>query len=142
LQLFGRVRIRGLADYKGGHYQLNEKDRRRDRAGVSWETVNPAADPDEVLVRQLPAQTLLYMQPADFVKLRDLSVSFDVPGALLRGVARHATLTFAGHNLKTWTAYGGADPELNYGGARTFNRDDLWTVPQTRRYSAAVAVGF
>jgi outer membrane receptor protein involved in Fe transport len=140
--LFGRLRVRGLADYKSGHYQLNEKQRRRDRAGVSWETVDPAADPDEVLVRQFPFQTLLYIQPADFVKLRDLSASLDLPTALLHGVARRATLTVAGHNLRIWTRYGGADPEVNYGGTRTFNRDDLWTVPQTRRYSAAVSLRF
>jgi hypothetical protein len=140
--LIGRLRLRGLADYKSGHYQLNEKQRRRDRAGVSWETVDPAADPDEVLVRQFPFQTLLYIQPADFVKLRDLSASLDLPTALLHGVARRATLTVAGHNLRIWTRYGGADPEVNYGCTRTFTRDDSWTVPQPRRYSAAVALRF
>jgi hypothetical protein len=142
VRLFGRLRVFALADYKGGHYQFNGKDWRRDRAGVSWETVNPAADPDDVLVRLFPLQTFLAIQPADFVKLRDVSLSYDVPVRSLHGVANGATLTLAGHNLKTWTKYGGADPELNYGGVRTFNRHDLWTVPQTRRYSAAIALDF
>ncbi len=61
---------------------------------------------------------------------------------LLLGVARRATLTLAGHNLKIWTKYGGADPEVNDRGAATFDRSDLWTVPQARRYSAAVALSF
>jgi outer membrane receptor protein involved in Fe transport len=140
--LFGRLRLHGLADYKGGHYQFNVKDSQRDRAGVSWETVNPAADPDEVLVRQFASQTYLHIQRADFVKLRDLSISYDVPPRLLHGAAQRATLTVAGHNLKVWSRYGGADPELNYSGASRFNRDDSWAVPQTRRYSAAVALTF
>ena len=140
--VFGRLRFHGLVDYKSGHYQLNGTDMRRDRAGVSWETVNPAADPDEVLVRRATFQTFVYIQPADFVKLRDVVVSYDMPPSFLRGVARRATLTLAGHNLKIWTRYGGADPEVSDRGAGTFARGDLWTVPQTRRYSAAMALTF
>ncbi len=142
VMLFGRLRFYGLADYKGGHYQFNAQDLRRDRDTVSWETANPTADPDEVLVRQSVLQTSLHIQPADFVKLRDLSISYDLPARLLYGVARGVTLTLAGHNLKIWTKYGGADPELNYYGVSTFSRQDLWTVPQTRRYSAAVRLTF
>ncbi len=143
--LFGRLRLHGLADYKGGHYQFNMKDWRRDQLGVSWETANPAADPDEVLVRQFVSQTFLHIQRADFVKLRDLSISYDVPARLLHAMARRATFTLAGHNLKVWTKYGGADPEVNIDGpdgTSTFTRIDHWTVPQTRRYSAAVALTF
>ena len=140
--MFGKLRFYGLADYKGGHYQFNVKDLRRDRQGVSWETVNPAADSDEVLVRTFSSQTFIHIQRADFVKLRDLSMSYDVPPRFLHGVSRRATLTLAGHNLKIWTKYGGADPELNFGGAATFGRNDSWTVPQTRRYSAAIALSF
>ncbi len=140
--LFRRVRLHTLLDHKGGHYQLNELERRRDRAGLSWATVDPAADPDEVLVRRFESQTFGYIQPADFVKLRDLSVSYDLPRRVIRHMAQRATITLAGRNLKTWTRYGGDDPELNYGGARTFNRDDLWTVPQTRRFSTSLAFTF
>ena len=118
------------------------KDWRRDRAGVSWETVNPAADPDEVLVRQFASQTLLHIQPADFLKLRDVSVSYDVPVGPAKRLVDRATLTVAGHNLKIWTKYGGADPEVNFNGVSTFNRNDSWTVPMTRRYSASLAVSF
>ena len=49
----------------------------------------------------------------------------------------------AGHNLKVWTKYGGADPEINFnGGSSTFNRNDSWTVPMTRRYSLSLSVNF
>ena len=141
LRLFGRLHVYGLADYKSGHYQFNAQDLRRDLARVSWEMANPAVDSDAILVSQL-AFPINHIQHADFVKLRDVSISYDLPSRTLHGVARRATLTLAGHNLKIWTKYGGADPELNAFGASTFYRNDLWTVPQTRRYSAAVALGF
>ncbi len=141
--LFDRLHLHGLLDYKGGHYMFNVKDWRRDRSGVSWATVNPAADPDEVLVRQFASQTFLDIQKADFLKLRDLSVSYDLPAAFLdRFGVRRSTLTLAGHNLKIWTKYGGADPEVNFTGDDTFNRNDSWTVPQTRRLSASLTVSF
>ena len=142
VKLWQKVRVHGLLDYKTGHYQFNVKDWRRDRAGVSWDTVNPAANPDEVLVRQFASQTLLHIQPADFLKLRDLSVSFDVPSRLVKGYLERASITFAGHNLRIWTKYGGADPEVNFNGVSTFSRNDSWTVPMTRRYSASLAVNF
>ena len=142
VRVFERVNIHGLLDYKAGHYQFNVKDWRRDRAGVSWDTVNPAADPDEVLVRTFASQTLLHIQKADFLKLRDVSVSYDVPKAMTRGLLERATLSAAGHNLKIWTKYGGADPEVNFNGVSTFNRNDSWTVPMTRRYSLSLSVAF
>jgi TonB-linked SusC/RagA family outer membrane protein len=140
---FNRIRLHGLLDYKGGNYQFNVKDWRRDRAGISWETVNPDADPDEVLAREFAAQTYFHVQQADFVKLRDVSISYDLPARLLGGVVERATLTAAGHNLKIWTKYGGADPEINFnGGGSTFSRNDSWTVPMTRRFSISLAVNF
>jgi hypothetical protein len=70
-------------------------------------------------------------------------VSYDLPSTLTdrTGLSR-ATLTLAGHNLKIWTKYGGADPEVSFHGDDTFNRNDSWTVPQTRRLSASLAVSF
>jgi len=140
--LFGRLRVFGLADYKGGHFQMDATDWRRDMAGVSWETVNPATDPDEVLVRQSSSLTFLQIHKADFIKLRDVSVSYDIPSSVMHNVARRATVTLAGHNLTTWSRYRGPDPEVSASGPSRFNRDDFWTMPQTRRYSAAVAVTF
>ncbi len=143
LRFLQRFRVFGLVDYKGGHYQFNVKDWRRDRSGLSWATVDPNANPDEVLERRFASQTYLDIQQADFVKLRDLSLSYDLPQMLVGRFADKATITAAGHNLKIWTKYGGADPELNFnGGESTFNRNDSWTVPMTRRYSLALSVNF
>jgi hypothetical protein len=49
----------------------------------------------------------------------------------------------AGHNLRIWTKYGGADPEVNFnGGSATFGRNDSWTVPTPRSYTFSLALGF
>ncbi len=141
--LFDRFKIYGLVDMKGGHYLFDVKDWRRDRSGVSWETANPAANPDDVLVLQFASQTYEHILKADFIKLRDLSVSYDLPPSLLAPAGvRRATLTLAGHNLKIWTDYRAGDPEVNFTGTDTFNRNDSWTVPQTRRLSASLTVAF
>jgi len=142
ITMYQKLRFRGLLDYKAGHYQFNVKDWRRDRSGVSWATVNPAADPNDVLVRQFAPQTFRHIQKADFVKLRDLTLSYDLPVTMVKRYVDHATLSVSGHNLKIWTKYGGADPEVNFNGTSTFNRNDSWTVPMTRRYSASLSVGF
>jgi TonB-linked SusC/RagA family outer membrane protein len=143
ITFFDKIRLYGLLDYKAGHWQFNVKDWRRDRSGVSWETVNPEADPDEVLVRQFASQTYIHIQQADFLKLRDLAVSYDLPAAIIGRVGiRNSTFTVAGHNLKIWTKYGAADPEVSFHGDDTFNRNDSWTVPQTRRISASLTVSF
>ncbi|MDQ6769965.1 MAG: SusC/RagA family TonB-linked outer membrane protein [Gemmatimonadota bacterium] len=141
--IFERLRLHSLFDYKGGHYMFNVKDWRRDRAQLSWATVNPQANPDEVLARMFAAENFFDIQKADFLKLRDLSLSYDLPPAFVGRFAERATLMLAGHNLKIWTKYGGADPELNFnGGTSTFNRNDSWTVPTPRRYTFSIALGF
>ena len=142
IRLYERLHLRTLFDYKAGHYLFNVKDWRRDRALVSWATVDPAANPDDVLVRSFASQTYLHIQQADFLKWRDLSATYDLPVGRLKRLVDRASLTLAGHNLKVWTKYGGADPEVNFNGVSTFNRNDSWTVPMTRRYSASVSVGF
>ena len=93
VRLFDRLRLRTLFDYKSGHYQFNVKDWRRDRALVSWETVDPAANADEVLVRSFASQTFLHIQKADFLKLRDVSASYDLPVARAKRFVDRATVT-------------------------------------------------
>ena len=57
ITIFQKIHFRGLLDWKTGHYQFNVKDWRRDRAGVSWQTANPAADPNDVVVRQFASKS-------------------------------------------------------------------------------------
>lgn len=80
-----------------------------------------------------------YIQNGDFVRLRELSFTYEVPTRLLDntfGKLRGLSVTFAMQNVKLWTRYGGADPEVvsnpnNLAGG--FNREDFLTLPNPRK---------
>ena len=56
-----------------------------------------------------------FYEDASFVRLRDVSLSYALPKALLRRLGGIQTfrLQAAGHNLYTWTDWTGLDPEIN-----------------------------
>jgi TonB-dependent starch-binding outer membrane protein SusC len=151
LTLLRNVQLYALLDYAGGHYLLNVPDWRRAFLGISWDVVNPDADPRDLAlmragfggasVNNVPEA---WIQPADFLKLRDVSLAFTLPQRFTAPVGMEQTrLVIAGHNLGTlWTRYGGLDPEINLHGDATFLRTDGFTVPQTRRISASLNVTF
>jgi hypothetical protein len=51
-----------------------------------------------------------YMQPGDFLKLRELSATYTIPSRFIP-TAGPASITFAARELHTWTKYNGIDPE-------------------------------
>jgi hypothetical protein len=85
-----------------------------------------------------------YVEKGDFVKLREVSVTYALNPALLRGARiTGASLTLAGRNLKTWTDYTGWDPETNAGGQSTLVRGfNFATTPIPRNVTAAVNLTF
>jgi TonB-dependent starch-binding outer membrane protein SusC len=110
--------------------------------------VNPDADPAEVALMRagfgaagVPEP---WIQRADFIKLRDVSLAYTLPADVSRLFrADRARLVLAGHNMATlWTRYGGMDSEINFHGDATFLRTDGFTVPSTRRVSATLNVSF
>jgi hypothetical protein len=88
------------------------------------------------------------VQQADFLKLRELSLSYDLPLRITRRFnASGASIRVAGRNLWMWTKYEGADPEVNSYAARggtniSFIRADTYSVPQLRRFSAQLNLTF
>jgi TonB-linked SusC/RagA family outer membrane protein len=151
--LFKRLRVFGLLDYKGGFYVTNQTDWRRCAIGVCWEVNDPnrSADEKKLFQLDLPINDALYTQKGDFIKLRDLSISYDIPARLMGSVGvTQASLTLAGHNLGIlWkNGYTGLDPEVNFAGTNgptgAFNlaRVDYWTMPMTRRVTLALNLGF
>ena len=75
-----------------------------------------------------------YLQPGDFTRLRELSVSYTLPNTLIknmRGVVSSASVTLAMQNIKLWTNYGGADPEV-VSDTNGFGRFDFLTLPNPK----------
>ncbi len=89
-----------------------------------------------------------YIQDGDFVRLRELSFTYDLPAALLSragGKLQDASISFAMQNVKLWTNYEGADPEVvsNPNGlSGGFNREDFLTLPSPRKSLVRLNISF
>jgi hypothetical protein len=150
-------RLYGLVDYKGGFYVLNQTDWNRCTAGVCPEVNDPNVSPEmkAMLTADLQANDALYTQPGDFIKFRDLSLSYDLPQMAFSKLGfERAALQLAGHNLGImWKkGYKGPDPEVNFSGSNgpgglertqwNLVRADLWTMPMVRRYTLSLDMAF
>jgi TonB-linked SusC/RagA family outer membrane protein len=144
--------VTALFDYRGDFFKRWRSEEYRCQSALNCEAVN---SPSASLERQAAAVAANsaakrslwgYFVPNDFVKFRELSVSYSVPerlvGRYLRG--RSATLVVSGRNLGyPWTKYPGLDPEsnwvvLNTGG----DNQDLTAQPPLRYFLARVNLGF
>jgi TonB-dependent starch-binding outer membrane protein SusC len=142
-----------LIDYKAGFSVLNQTDWRRCTAGVCEDVNGPNVSEEwrRELQLALEVNDALYTQKGDFIKLRDVSLTYSLPATAARRVgATRAALTLAGHNLGfLWKPdYKGLDPEVNFSGDNgptgswAFTRVDYWTMPMTRRFTAALEISF
>ena len=142
--LMGNLRVFAQFDYKGGHHQWCAICSIRNRIDRnSWEVNNPNADPVEVLVWR-SRQTKTHLFPADFLKFREVALSYTLPANLSNAFgADRATVTLSGRNIWMWTKYGGtSDPEVTFYSTREFSELDYASTPMTRRFSASVALQF
>ena len=78
-----------------------------------------------------------YLQPGDFVRFRELGVTYNVPQRLLTKFfgTRTASVGFAMQNIALWTNYEGADPEVVTDPTASFGtgRQDFLTLPNPKR---------
>jgi TonB-linked SusC/RagA family outer membrane protein len=76
-----------------------------------------------------------YVEPADFYKWREVSVTLSTPNAWAQRFDRLSglRLTVAGRNLATWTDYTGIDPEVvSPGASANFSAYEFNTQPPVR----------
>jgi TonB-linked SusC/RagA family outer membrane protein len=169
LTLFGNFRLFALLDYKGGHYLYNVKDQYRcwgqplattwssnpatRMPGQCWEVNDPSKSDEFKEIRQqdVNVNNGVFIQKADFIKVRDVSLTYALPARLARRAGTsNASLTLAAHNVGfLWKPhYTGPDPEVNFtgvndpGGQFAYIRVDSWTAPMTRRLTASLEVTF
>jgi TonB-linked SusC/RagA family outer membrane protein len=142
-------RVSALLDHKGGHYIFNQKERSRCQAANDncWRTNNPRARfpqtaADSILFKEFAVYRSTsispgWIQKADFVKLREASLTIDVPRRVAQvGGASSASFVLSGRNLALWSDYEGVDPEVNSYGGRNFVRIDAYALPMVRRLTA------
>lgn len=92
-----------------------------------------------------PTNTAVYLESATFLKLRELSVRWDVPESVrqtILGGTRNATVSLTGRNLLTFTPYSGMDPEVSNFGSQAIGRNiDVAPYPPSRSFWLSVNVG-
>jgi hypothetical protein len=90
--------------------------------------------------------TSYFVQPAGFVKLREMSLRYklggNVLGSLSRFGARGASIGIIGRNLLTWTDYRGYDPEVNDSDFPNTIRLDSFGYPRYRTFTGSVQLDF
>jgi TonB-linked SusC/RagA family outer membrane protein len=87
-----------------------------------------------------------FIEDGSFVKLRELSASYNFPQSFIRSVPFMRTgqslkLAIIGRNLKTWTKYTGFDPEASSNGDFNF-RIDGFRYPSFRQVTGQIEIGF
>ena len=80
------------------------------------------------------------IQPTDWVRLRDISLSYDIP--LKSNVVKLLQVYVTGKNLFLATPYTGIDPETNLLGADNAQGMDYFNNPGTKSYLAGLKITF
>ena len=88
-----------------------------------------------------------YVEPAGFVKLRELTLSYRLPHSvvanLLGGGNHDVRLEVGGRNLATWTKYKGYDPEVSNFSDQNIGRfQDVTPYPPSRSVFVSVIANF
>jgi TonB-linked SusC/RagA family outer membrane protein len=164
-RLFNTVQLYSFFDYQGGHWQWCAICSVRYRLDRNTKQINDpdliggaAADPRSPegieLARLLSLQTKEYIYKADFIKLRELALTYDLPTRLTgRFGVEKASVTVSGRNLAIWTKYKGAenggseDPEVafnsaNNAGTASFTVTDYAAIPMQRRWNISFNFNF
>jgi outer membrane receptor protein involved in Fe transport len=159
---FGRFSLSGLVDWSKGGLVVNLTRNYYDAAGTSPDWYNPAEWDSEGDFTPIAWEECglgcasgaardyfhargyaTYVEPAGFVKIREISVTYDIPERILGNRVNHAQLQFSGRNLKTWTDYSGYDPEVsNFGNVAAGRNQDVTPYPPSRSFWVGINLGF
>ncbi|MEM7575407.1 MAG: SusC/RagA family TonB-linked outer membrane protein [Bacteroidota bacterium] len=84
-----------------------------------------------------------FIEEADWIRLRNVSLSYELPAALLQNVfIQRASITLTGNNLWLDTPYSGFDPEGNRGNQNGDDGFGGFTYPGVRSFFATLNVSF
>ncbi len=143
--LWNRFRVYGLADFKAGN--VHTDNNRRALCQVFFrcdENFNPDKYDPKVVAEIATAGTVtsFVTSKADFIKLRELSVAYQLP----RGIAKwfraaDGNVSFSARNLHTWTGYSGLDPE-SYFVTQQFVRLEQDQTPQLASFNVSLNLTF
>jgi TonB-linked SusC/RagA family outer membrane protein len=118
IRFLTNLRLYVMTDYATDYARLDNNLRIRCQIFYTClEYVQPAKTDPRLLVQMQSNGTLrdFVINNASYVKLREVSLSYDVPERLSSRFAAHGVvLTVSGRNLHTWSPYTGLDPEMMF----------------------------
>ncbi|HET7229342.1 MAG TPA: SusC/RagA family TonB-linked outer membrane protein [Longimicrobium sp.] len=145
----GRFTVGSLFDWSHGGLVVNLTRNYYDGAGTAPDQAMPAGVTEPREWPKCDANCLsgdernywfgkgypVYVEDASFLKLRELSLSYDVPTRVLGRRVTSAQLQLSGRNLVTWTPYSGYDPEVsNFGNVAAGRNQDVTPFPPSRTF--------
>lgn len=145
----GRFGLHFLFDWQKGSNIANLTKLLYDLGQVTPDFGIPIPGSSETVGQQrfsgwLRGKTSNYIETASFLKLREVTLSYDLPPSAIRGLfgARSARLSLSARNLFTVTDYSGLDPEVsNFGNQAIFRNIDVAPFPPSRSFWFSIDLG-
>ncbi len=138
---YGPFRFSSLVDWRKGGLGVNLTNNYFDGGLLADSAVGNAR------IREFAKGHAVYVEPNGFVKIREISVGYELPtdltGRLFAGKVASARIDLSGRNLATWTRYSGLDPEVSNFGNQALGRfQDVTPYPPSRLYYLTVNTTF
>jgi hypothetical protein len=138
---FGPLSLSSLFDWHKGGHAINLTNNYFDGSLLGDTAVGNAR------LNQFRAGKAVYVENAGFVKLRELTLGYELPAGITRmisnGRAQRARIELSGRNLKTWTKYTGLDPEVsNFSNVALGRIQDVTPYPPSRGYFFSINTTF
>ena len=147
-------RLGTVVDYRKGGTISDLTLNLQDEGNTTWDYDHPS--PDKTIGATLGAyrynkwgggtNTSMYLADGSFVKIREVTLSYDVPQQRLARLqqfgVRSSSLSISGRNLFIISPYNGFDPEVNNGGNVVVRFVDLAPYPPSRSFFFTVNLGF
>ncbi len=138
---WGPVSLYGLFDWRKGGLAVNLTNEYFDGTGLGKDTLVA-----QTRLKNFAAGKAVYVEPAGFVKLRELTATYKLPSRLtnrLFSQGKEVRLEVSGRNLWTSTKYTGYDPEVsNFSDQNVGRFQDVTPYPPSRSVFFSISANF
>jgi outer membrane receptor protein involved in Fe transport len=138
---FGQFTLNTLVDWQQGSKVINLTRLLYDANGISPDVEAAGMRFSTFAVDGDPSP---YVEDATFVKLREVSIGYEVPTKIAKQIGPLETLqvSLQGRNLLTFTSYSGLDPEVSNFGNQPIGRNyDVAPYPPSRSFWLSITAG-
>ena len=143
-----RLGLHFLFDWQKGSNILNLTKLLYDLGSIAPDFADPIAGSTQTVGQRRLAGfgkvTGNYVETASFLKLREVTLSYDLSGRATRGLfgTRSARISLSARNLFTVSDYTGLDPEVsNFGNQAIFRNIDVAPFPPSRSFWLSIDLG-